>query len=84
MARRRTVRECDETAFVTTDTVADCLYAGLGITDWTSNCVGNLPLGMTPSGGARNPFEAYLFVSASRDLRPASITTRPWNTASRW
>lgn len=70
MARRRTVRECDDTAFVTQDVVADCLYAGLGITGWTSNCVGKLPLGMTPSGGARNPFEAYLFVKRVEGLAP--------------
>ena len=70
MARRRTVRECDGSAFVTTDIVADCLYAGLGITGWTSNCVGKLPLGMTPSGGARNPFEAYLFVKRVEGLAP--------------
>jgi SagB-type dehydrogenase family enzyme len=70
MARRRTVRECDDTASVPTDIVADCLYAGLGITGWTSNCVGKLPLGMTPSGGARNPFEAYLFARHVDGLAP--------------
>ncbi len=70
MARRRTVRECDEAAFVGQDAIADCLYAGLGITGWTSNCVGKLPLGMTPSGGARNPFEAYLFVKRVDGLAP--------------
>lgn len=70
MARRRTVRECDASAFITTSTVADCLYAGLGITGWTSNCTGKLPLGMTPSGGARNPFEAYLFVKRVEGLDP--------------
>ena len=51
MERRRTVRECDATAYVGQGSIADCLYAGLGITGWTSNCVGKLPLGMTPSGG---------------------------------
>ncbi|MBO6552646.1 MAG: SagB/ThcOx family dehydrogenase [Roseitalea sp.] len=70
MERRRTVRECDATAYVGQGSIADCLYAGLGITGWTSNCVGKLPLGMTPSGGARNPFEAYLFVKRVEGLAP--------------
>jgi len=70
MERRRTVRECDATAYVGQGAIADCLYAGLGITGWTSNCVGKLPLGMTPSGGARNPFEAYLFVKRVEGLAP--------------
>lgn len=70
MARRRTVRECDPTASVSLATVADCLYAGMGITGWTSNCIGKLPLTMTPSGGARNPFEAYLFAKRVDGLKP--------------
>lgn len=70
MTKRRTVRECDEAAFVTPEAVSDCLFAGMGITGWTSNCVGKLPLGMTPSGGARNPFEAYLFAKRVEGLAP--------------
>lgn len=41
--------------------VADALYAGLGITDIISTDVGELPLRMTPSPGARNAYEAYIF-----------------------
>lgn len=70
MARRRTVRECDVSAVVGQDAMVDCLYAGLGITGWETNCVGRLPLGMTPSGGARNPFEAYIFARHVEGLAP--------------
>ncbi|QWW71079.1 SagB/ThcOx family dehydrogenase [Rhizobium sp. WYJ-E13] len=42
--------------------VADALYAGLGITDIVSTEVGDHPLRMTPSPGARNAYEGYIFV----------------------
>jgi SagB-type dehydrogenase family enzyme len=48
--------------------LGDCLYAGLGITGYVKVPLGVLPLGMTPSGGARNPFEAYLIVRSVSDL----------------
>lgn len=60
MARRRTVRQATR-ATISLDQLSDCLFAGLGITGQTSNCVGSLPLAMTPSGGARNPYEAYVY-----------------------
>ncbi len=60
MARRRTVRAAGSPSIALSQ-LADCLYAGMGITGFTSNVVGDLPLGMTPSGGARNPYEAYVF-----------------------
>ncbi len=60
MARRRTVRDVLPKK-VTIDELADCLFAGLGITGHTHNCVGQLPLSMTPSGGARNPIEAFVY-----------------------
>ncbi|MEM8878187.1 MAG: SagB family peptide dehydrogenase [Pseudomonadota bacterium] len=60
MAKRRTVRESDGAA-ISLEQITDCLYAGLGITGSVTNDAGiTLPLGMTPSGGARNPFEAYV------------------------
>ena len=62
MARRRTRREPDGSP-LDLDQLSSCLFAGLGITGSTTNDAGvTLPLGMTPSGGARNPFEAYVFV----------------------
>jgi SagB-type dehydrogenase family enzyme len=69
MARRRTVR-ASAAPSIRLSQLADCLYAGMGITGFTSNCVGDLPLGMTPSGGARNPYEAYVFVRRVDGLDP--------------
>lgn len=69
MARRRSVRDGDNRT-IDVDTLSDCLYAGLGITDFVENCAGNLPLSMTPSGGARNPYEAYVYVSSVSGLEP--------------
>lgn len=63
MARRRTVREVLPST-LSQQALADCLFAGLGITGETENCVGKLPLKMTPSGGARNPYEAYVLVNS--------------------
>lgn len=60
MARRRTVRRALSVP-IKLEQVSDCLFSGLGITGWTRNCVGMLPLSMTPSGGGRNPYEAYVF-----------------------
>lgn len=60
MEKRRTVRQGSPHP-IDLDQLSDCLFAGLGITGETQNCVGSLPLSMTPSGGARNPYEAYVF-----------------------
>jgi SagB-type dehydrogenase family enzyme len=67
MARRRTIRKAKPQP-VTLQQLSDCLFAGLGITGETENCVGKLPLSMTPSGGARNPYEAYVFASNIQGL----------------
>jgi SagB-type dehydrogenase family enzyme len=69
MARRRTVRRARAVP-VTLAQASDCLFAGLGITGWMENCVGTLPLSMTPSGGGRNPCEAYLFARDVTGLEP--------------
>ena len=69
MARRRTVRAAGAPS-ITVDQLSDCLFAGMGITGWTANCVGELPLGMTPSGGARNPYEAYVLARHVEGLKP--------------
>ena len=60
MAKRRTVRDVSPEP-ITLAHLSDCLFAGLGITGSTENAAGRLPLSMTPSGGARNPFEAYVY-----------------------
>jgi len=69
MAKRRTIRAALPEP-VTLKQVSDCLFAGLGITGETENITGKLPLGMTPSGGARNPYEAYLFARNVEGLVP--------------
>jgi SagB-type dehydrogenase family enzyme len=69
MARRRTVRSAAAEE-ITLKQLSDCLFAGLGITGNTHNCVGELPLSMTPSGGARNPYEAYVYARSVEGLQP--------------
>lgn len=69
MARRRTIRS-PASVEISLKQLADCLFAGLGITGATSNCVGSLPLSMTPSGGARNPYEAYVYARSVESLEP--------------
>jgi SagB-type dehydrogenase family enzyme len=69
MARRRTNRTAARPT-ITAKQLSDCLFAGLGITGETANCVGALPLGMTPSGGARNPYEAYVVALGVDGLEP--------------
>ena len=70
MARRRTVRSAGKPT-ITLRQLSDCLFAGMGITGTTENiAVGALPLGMTPSGGARNPYEAYVYAPNVEGLAP--------------
>ncbi|MVA98764.1 SagB/ThcOx family dehydrogenase [Nitratireductor sp. CAU 1489] len=69
MARRRTVRKAGAQT-ITLKQLSDCLFAGLGITGETHGVTGSLPLSMTPSGGARNPYEAYIFARSVDGLAP--------------
>jgi SagB-type dehydrogenase family enzyme len=69
MAKRRTVREVARSS-ITLAALSDCLFAGMGIIGQTENCVGKLPLSMTPSGGARNPYEAYVYARSVDGLPP--------------
>jgi SagB-type dehydrogenase family enzyme len=69
MARRRTVRSAGKPT-ITLKQLSDCLFAGMGITGETSNGIVTLPLGMTPSGGARNPYEAYVYAVNVEGLAP--------------
>ena len=49
----------------------DCLSAGMAITEFgETHLLGALPLSMTPSGGARNPFEAFVCCRAVEGLAP--------------
>lgn len=72
LARRRSVR-----AFlreeISREALRDCLYAGFGITGFLdSQITGSreLPLKMTPSGGARNPYEGYVYVRRVGGVAP--------------
>jgi SagB-type dehydrogenase family enzyme len=67
MARRRTTRTATGQP-ISQRQLSDFLFAGLGITGHTANCVGSLPLSMTPSGGARNPYEAYIYARSVEGL----------------
>jgi SagB-type dehydrogenase family enzyme len=69
MSRRRSVREVTGKPVSLPD-LGDILFSGLGITGFTKNCVGELPLKMTPSGGARNPYEAYVIARNVDGLEP--------------
>lgn len=63
MARRRSHRGFADDPISLAD-LADCLFAGLGITGFvkpfadSDECV---PFKMTPSGGGRNPYEAFVY-----------------------
>jgi SagB-type dehydrogenase family enzyme len=64
LGKRRTWRDWLPTP-LPLETLRDALFAGVGITAFVEEPIagmGALPLKMTPSGGARNPFEAYVFV----------------------
>lgn len=60
MLKRRTNRNVQRDS-ISLQQLSECLYAGLGVTGFvkTETCL--LPLKMTPSGGARNPFEAFVW-----------------------
>lgn len=63
MARRRSFRGYDEARGLPLDALADCLFAGFAILGFAPGGVPGdppLPIATTPSGGARNPFEAYV------------------------
>jgi len=68
MSERRTVRE-NNGGSISLEVLTDCIFAGLGITGEVVNDAGViLPLSMTPSGGARNPYEAYVYVKSVNGL----------------
>ena len=69
MARRRTIRESSGAA-LPLSALTTMLFAGLGITGATRNAANELPLKMTPSGGARNPYEGYVYARNVEGLPP--------------
>ena len=69
MRRRRSRRNFDGHA-ISLEVLADCLFAGNGIVDFIEDDdYGRLPLTMTPSGGARNPFELYIYAGKVTGLK---------------
>jgi len=69
ISKRRTIRELERCP-IPLEILSDCLYAGLGINGEVINDAGVvLPLSMTPSGGGRNPYEAYVYVRAIEGLK---------------
>jgi SagB-type dehydrogenase family enzyme len=72
MAARRTNRLLLDAA-IPFDVVADCLLFSMAITAILEFPeVGDLPLKMTPSGGARNPYEAFV-LARKVDGLPAGV-----------
>jgi SagB-type dehydrogenase family enzyme len=75
MHRRRTSRAFDPDRPLPLAALGDCLRAGLGVVGWIATGVageGLLPLTTTPSGGARNPYEAYVVARDVDGLAPGT------------
>lgn len=70
MRRRRSQRKFTDDA-ISLKVLSDCLFCGNGIVDFHDDeDYGTLPLAMTPSGGARNPFELYVYANRVDGLDP--------------
>lgn len=70
MRRRRSERKFANQS-ITQQMLADCLFAGNGIVEFREDeDFGRLPISMTPSGGARNPFELYVYARDVEGLEP--------------
>lgn len=69
MLKRRTNRNALRDS-ISLPELSECLYAGLGVVGFvkTETCL--LPLKMTPSGGARNPFEAFVWARNVNGISP--------------
>jgi SagB-type dehydrogenase family enzyme len=68
MLRRRTVRGFKQRS-ITKLQLAECLLAGLGIVGFYDDpLLGRMPVKMSPSGGARNPYEAFVYALNVRGL----------------
>lgn len=72
MFRRRTERRQDPSFHLRLDELADLMFSGMGITGFYDfPNYGRLPLKMAPSGGGRNPFEAYVLADRVNGLDSA-------------
>lgn len=70
MYQRRSKRKFSGVEIMLT-ALSDCLYSAKGITQWVKDDdFGTLPLTMTPSGGARNPYELYVYAKSVSGLLP--------------
>jgi SagB-type dehydrogenase family enzyme len=69
MRKRRTNRTSTQRG-IEIEKLATCLYAGLGIVGTIKATSGDVPLSMTPSGGARNPYEAFAIVRKCTGVEP--------------
>lgn len=69
MRRRRSRRNFGNQP-IGLEVLADCLFAGNGIVGFGKDPdYGRLPFTMTPSGGARNPFELYVYANNVSGLK---------------
>jgi SagB-type dehydrogenase family enzyme len=55
---------------ISLEALSDCLFAGMAITGTVETPTGTLPLQMTPSGGARNAYEAFVMAYRVDGLSP--------------
>jgi SagB-type dehydrogenase family enzyme len=67
LAKRRTVRNGSGDA-VSFEELSSCLFASFGIVGQVKSTTGFMPLTMTPSGGARNPYEAFVIIKRCQGL----------------
>lgn len=69
MRKRRTVRDVEPIP-VPLSVISEILYSGMAIVGFANNGVCDVPLSMTPSGGAKNPYEAFLIARDVDGLEP--------------
>jgi SagB-type dehydrogenase family enzyme len=73
MLARRSYRGFNPNAAVSLQALQQCLFSGLGIVGFIKTSMpgmGLLPMKMTPSGGGRNPYEAYVMARNVEGLAP--------------
>jgi SagB-type dehydrogenase family enzyme len=68
--RKRRSRRCFGDAPLELAVLSDCLFASMAIVGYGRVDRHEFPLTMTPSGGARNPFDAYVVARAVAGLEP--------------
>ena len=69
LAQRRTVRHGSGDA-ISVENLSSCLFASFGIVGQVKSTTGYLPLTMAPSGGARNPYEAFVIIKKCQGVSP--------------